>query len=244
MRRVVRLSPLNIEAVQTYFGPDQAAVYDQQYAKMAPLRDALHLLMEAILCDLHPAARILCVGAGTGAEIIRLARRFPGWHFTAVDPSGPMLNVCRQRIGELGLSSRCAFHEGYLDSLPATEASFDAATSILVSHFILSEKNRSAFFRGIATRLKPGGLLVNADLAGDLSTPLYDSLLEVWMRVMSAAEITAEKREAIRAAYGKAVAFLPPNKLASLIQSTGFEPPVQFLQTGLIHAWYARRTSV
>lgn len=232
---------MNLEAVQTYFGPDQAAVYDQQYAKMAPLRDALHLLMEAILCDLPPDARILCVGAGTGAEIIRLAVRFPGWHFMAVDPSGPMLNICRQRVEELGLSSRCAFHEGYLDSLPSVEFSFDAATSILVSHFILSEHDRCTFFRGIAARLRPGGFLVNADLAGDLTTAPYDSLLEVWMRVMSAAEITPEKREAIRAAYGKAVAFLPPDKLAALVQSTGFEPPLQFLQTGLIHAWYAAR---
>lgn len=234
---------MNLEAVQTYFGPDQAAVYDQQYAKMAPLRDALHLLMEAILCDLPPNARILCVGAGTGAEIIRLAQRFPGWHFMAVDPSGPMLNICRQRIEELGFSSRCAFHEGYLDSLPGAEASFDAATSILVSHFILSEDERQALFRGVSDRLRPGGLLVNADLAGDLSIPSYDSLLEVWMRVMSAAEITAEKREAIRAAYGKAVAFLAPDKQASLIQSAGFEPPVQFLQTGLIHAWYASKAA-
>lgn len=234
---------MNIEAVQTYFGPEQAAVYDQQYAKMAPLRDALHQLMEAILCDLPPDARILCVGAGTGAEIIRLAQRFPGWHFVAVDPSGAMLNICRQRLQDLGLSSRCAFHEGYLDSLPATESPFDAATSILVSHFILSEDDRRAFFRGIATRLRPGGLLVNADLAGDTSAASYDSLLEVWMRVMNAAEITAEKREAIRAAYGKAVAFLPPDKLASLVQSSGFEPPVQFLQTGLIHAWYASKAA-
>ncbi|HEY1050206.1 MAG TPA: hypothetical protein VGE39_10645 [Prosthecobacter sp.] len=113
------------------------------------------------------------------------------------------------------------------------------ATSILVSHFILAEEDRSAFFHSIATRLQSGGLLVNADLAGNPSAPSYDSLLEVWMRVMNAAEITAEKRESIRAAYGKAVAFLPPDKLASLIQSAGFEPSVQFLQTGLIHAWYA-----
>ncbi len=152
-----------------------------------------------------------------------------------------MLKICRQRMEDLGLSSRCTFHEGYLDSLPASEKSFDAATSILVSHFILSEDERRAFFGGIAARLRPGGLLVNADLAGNVSTPAYDSLLETWMRVMNAAEISAEKRESIRSAYGKAVAFLPPDQLASLIQSAGFERPVQFLQTGLIHAWYARR---
>lgn len=232
---------MQLEAVQTYFGPEQAAVYDTHFAKMAPLRDALHLLMEAALCGLPPEARILCVGAGTGAEIIRLAQRFPGWRFMAVDPSGPMLNICRQRMEELGLTSRCGFHEGFLESLPATETGFDAATSLLVSHFILSIEERRSFFHGMATRLRPGGWLVNADLAADVSDPSYPGLLEVWIRTMNAAEVPPEKVESIRAAYAKAVAFLPPAKLAKLIQSAGFEAPVLFLQTGLIHAWYARQ---
>lgn len=231
---------MQLEAVQTYFGPDQAAVYDQQFAKMAPLRDALHLLMEAVLCGLPADARILCVGAGTGAEIIRLAGRFPGWRFMAVDPSGPMLNVCRRRVGELGLASRCEFHEGFLDSLPAAETAFDAATSILVSHFILSAEERRAYFRAIAGRLRPGGMLVNADLAADVSSPSFPSLLDVWIRTMNAAEVPPEKVESIRAAYDKAVAFLPPAKLGALLEAAGFETPVLFLQTGLIHAWYAR----
>lgn len=235
---------MQLEAVQTYFGPEQAAVYDQQFAKMAPLRDALHLLMEAVLCGLPEDARILCVGAGTGAEIVRLAPRFPGWRFMAVDPSGPMLDVCRQRVAELGLASRCEFHEGFLDSLPAAEAAFDAATSILVSHFILSAEERRAYFRGIASRLRPEGLFVNADLSADVLAPSFPSLLDVWIRTMNAANVPPEKVESIRAAYDKAVAFLPPDTLASLIQSAGFATPVLFLQTGLIHAWYARRDSV
>jgi tRNA (cmo5U34)-methyltransferase len=91
---------------------------------------------------------------GTGAEIVYLAQRFPQWRFTAVEPSAPMLEVCRLRAEEHGIASRCVFHEGYLDSLPPSEA-FDAATSLLVSQFILEREARSDFFRTIAERLRP-----------------------------------------------------------------------------------------
>jgi hypothetical protein len=70
--------------------------------------------------------------------------------FTAVEPSGPMLDVCRPPAEAEGIASRCDFHEGYLDSLPAGER-YDAATCFLVSQFILDEQERSGFF----TRSRP-----------------------------------------------------------------------------------------
>src|SRR3546814_4868108 len=57
----------------------QAAEYDTQWARMAPIRDSLHFLLETVFAGLPDDARLLCVGAGTGAEIAHLAQRFPGW---------------------------------------------------------------------------------------------------------------------------------------------------------------------
>lgn len=225
------------------FDQEHAAAYDQRFAKLAPLRDALHLLISAVLADLPAEARILCVGAGTGQELIYLAQKFPQWRFTVVEPSAPMLAVCRQKAEERGITSRCVFHEGYLDTHPSSDA-FDAATSLLVSQFILTLETRARFFRTIAERLRPGGYLVNADLASDTASVTYQSLLEVWLRLMRETGSSREKIEQLRVTYGRDVAVVPLEQVSSIIVSAGFETPVLFLQTGLIHAWYARRTPI
>ncbi|MBW4698251.1 MAG: class I SAM-dependent methyltransferase [Aphanocapsa lilacina HA4352-LM1] len=223
------------------FDQERAASYDKRFAKIAPLRDALHLLIRLVFSELPADARILCVGVGTGLELIDLAQTFPRWQFTAVEPAAPMLDICRQRAEECGIASRCTFHEGYLDSLPASP-SFDAATCLLVSHFFTQQDERRNFFSQIASRLSSDGYLVSSDLASDMSTSAYRSLLEVWLRMLKYSEVPAEEVEKFRASYGRDVAVLPPVEVESIIESSGFDAPVLFFQTLLIHAWYAKRT--
>ncbi|WP_017748515.1 class I SAM-dependent methyltransferase [Scytonema hofmannii] len=165
------------------FDQERASSYDKQFAKLAPIRDALHLFIRIVLSELPDDARILCVGVGTGAELIDLAQTFPRWQFIAVEPAAPMLDICRQKAEACGIASRCTFHEGYLNSLPTSD-SFGAATCLLVSHFFMQQSERRDFFREIAARLLPNGYLVSSDLASNISTESYQSLLEVWLRML------------------------------------------------------------
>ncbi|MGH8282323.1 MAG: class I SAM-dependent methyltransferase [Gammaproteobacteria bacterium] len=220
----------------------QAASYDARQAKVAPVRDGLHLLIQAVLSELPGDANILCVGAGTGAELVYLAEKFPRWHFTAVEPAASMLEVCRRRAEELGIAPRCQFHEGYLDSLPLSDL-FDAATCLLVSQFILERDARSDFFRTIAQRLKPGGILASSDLASNVRSATYQSLLDVWFQMMKATDVSPEGFERMRTTYSRDVAVLPPDDIEAIIVAGGFEAPIQFFQAGLIHAWYSKRAS-
>lgn len=218
----------------------QAANYDAQWAKTAPIRNCLHMLLGSLFAELPRDAQILCVGVGTGEELLYLASKYPGWRFTAVEPSGPMLDICRQRTEKEGVASRCVFHEGYLDSLPSMEG-HDAATCFLVSQFILEQVERSRFFSEIAERLKPGAILASSDLASDVDSLEYEVLLHAWMNMMSAADISPDAVERMRKAYANDVGVLPPAKVASIIESGGFKLPVQFFQAGLIHAWLSKR---
>jgi tRNA (cmo5U34)-methyltransferase len=221
----------------------QASSYDQQWSKTAPINATLHFLTSAVLAELPPKAKILCVGSGTGAEILYLAQHFPEWQFTAVEPSTAMLDVFRRRAEEHGISSRCVFHPGYLDSLPS-HGSFDAATAFLVSHFIQERHMRSAFFQSIAERLRPEGILLSSDLAGDLAAADCQDLLEVWFRVMSGSGTppSPEGIKRMREAYSRDVAILPPQEVRDIISRGGFDSPVLFFQAGMIHAWYAKRS--
>lgn len=217
----------------------QASSYDERWARTAPIRDALHFLLEAVFSELPVDARILCIGAGTGEEIDHLAKRFPQWTFTAVEPSGAMLEVCRSKAEKGGFASRCHFHQGYLESLPA-EGKFDAATCFLVSQFILERDARVDFFRGIATRLRTGAILASSDLSSEPGSSEYDALLKAWLNMMLAAGIPAAGLEQMREAYARDVAILPPAEVASVIESGGFDEPVMFYQAGLIRAWFSR----
>lgn len=222
------------------FDKDHSSKYDGQWAKLSPVSDALHLLTRVVLSELPDDAHILSVGAGTGAEIFGLAHHYPGWRFTAVDPSEPMLEICRRKAQEQGIASRCTFHVGYLSSL-ATSEKFDAATCVLVSHFLTDRNERQALFEEIGARLVPNGLLVNAELSSDMTSPEYDSLLPVWLRMMrNAAGLPADQVEKMGSSLGVDVAVLPPKDIETIIKSSGFSTPTLMFQSLLIHAWYSQ----
>lgn len=217
------------------FDQERAASHDKRSSKLAAMRETLHLFIRMIFADLPIEARVLCVGAGTGPELIYLANVFPKWRFTVVEPSSAMLNVCREKTEELDIASRCTFHEGFLESLPESSP-FDAATCILVSQFLLVPEKRIDLFRQITKRLIAGGLLVSADLASDMSSPKYQRLLEVWARTMNYSGVPVEHVENL----GRTVAVLPQQQIESFIEQGGFEQPVLFFQSLLIHAWFSR----
>ena len=218
------------------FNAAHAAKYDAQFARANVFREAIHLVTDFAFAGLPENARILVVGAGTGSEIIALAARHPGWRFTAVDPAGAMLDVFRAKAAAAGILERCTLHVGYIESLPNTPL-HDASTSLLVSHFLQTDGSRGAFFAEIAHRLKPGGLLINADLAADMSAPATGQVFAAWDRVMIESGANADSLKNYRAGFGKDFAVHAPDAVEALIAANGFERPSLLLQTLLIRTW-------
>ncbi|EKE71617.1 class I SAM-dependent methyltransferase [Gallaecimonas xiamenensis] len=218
----------------------QAQGYDQQWARLAPINGGLYFLLESAFAALPEHARILCVGAGTGREILHLAKVFPRWQFTAVEPAPAMVAVCRDQAEKAGIAARCTFFTGYLQDLPPS-APFDAATSLLVSQFLMDKAQRIGFFNAIAQRLAPGGLLANADLAADLQSPQGQAQLALWFKVMSQALPSADALARMQNAYRQDVAVLPPAQVAALLAEGGFTGVFPFFQAGLIHGWLGQR---
>lgn len=148
-----------------------------------------------------------------------------------------MLDVCRARTAPF--ADRCTYHHGYLDTLPAARE-YHAATSILVSQFLTDPAERIDYFRTIAAHLRPGGTLIVSDLSTGPGGAVGEALIEDWMRLMLMADQTPEQIANLRTAYQTMVAILPAAEIATLLTRAGFEQPVPFLQTSLIHAWHTR----
>lgn len=176
-----------------------AESYDRTLTPILAIKDVLHLLIRCQFSALPDEAHILIAGAGTGAEARFLAPLFPRWRFTLADPSGAMLAVAQRRAEAEGFAERCTFHAGFVSALPDSPGGpFDAATSVLVSHFITGADDRQAYFAEIARRLKPGGLLFNADLCADLRAPSFGPVMELWLTLSGMPE---ERRPMFLAAY-------------------------------------------
>ena len=203
---------------------------DEHFSKLLPLKDALHLSLHMVLYEVPEQATILVVGTGTGPELIYLAEAQPSWNFVAIEPDREALEICRKKCEEKGITTRCTFHEGTLESLPGNET-FDAATSILVSHFLPNREARCDFFRKIGARLNSNTLLVSADLLTQVSLDDSRSLLPIWKRTMNYANTRTPP----------IVPAIMPDELGAIVREGGFTLPNYFYQALLINAWFARK---
>lgn len=227
-------------SITSAFDTAHAEVYDRQFEPIVAIKDALLLLVQVQLSRLPGDARILVAGAGTGAEARHLARVFPGWRFTLADPSTAMLSVCRRHAQAEGFLDRCDFHEGFVSSLDAGD--FDAATSVLVSHFLTDAAKRQAYFADIGDRLKPGGLLFNADLCADQEDASFEPVMALWLGLLQhATGMPDDRQAAYRAMFGRDFAAHGPVEVEAMIEGAGFTAPALCYQAALVRGWVARR---
>lgn len=221
----------------SFFDQDRARVYDSKWAKITTFKEALHFCLQLIFGELPETARVLIVGAGTGHELLYLAERFPTWNFTVVEPAEAMMGICRQHADDAGIAERCQFHAGYLNTLPPTSP-HDAATSILVSHFLLDRSERIAFFAEIARQLRPGSYLVSADLVSDQTSAEYHRLLDIWLAMNRYAGVNFDPT-----VFDRDVAVRSPAEVESMLTAGGFVDPVLCYQFLLVHTWLSRMPS-
>lgn len=223
-----------------FFTQDFSQSYDDRNSRLAPITGNLHFLIHQILKDLPQYARILCVGVGTGAEIFALSKSYPDWTFVGVDPSAPMLDVCRERLTQAGIIDRCELIHGYVEDITYNKEYFDAALSILVAHFI-PRNDRHTFYKNIYQRLKVGGYFISAEISFDLHSNQFPSMLTNWARIQTLMGATPEALQALPALLHEKLSIVPPAETEVLIRTSGFDIPVAFFQSFMVKGWYAEK---
>lgn len=221
-----------------FFTKELSLAYDERNSKLAAISENMHFLIRLVLKELPAQAKVLCVGVGTGAEILSLAKAFPQWSFVGLDPSASMLEVCAERLKAAGVAERCRLVHGYIHETPESEK-FDGVLSVLVGHFVKSDE-RLSFYKDMVQRLKPSGYLVNTEISYDLNAPEFSQMLNNWKEVQTLMGATAESLATLPHTLREVLTVLPPAETEKLLRQAGLPVPVKFFQAFMISGWYGQ----
>jgi tRNA (cmo5U34)-methyltransferase len=220
---------------------EAAKWYDERNLGLAPIADNMHFLIRLILKNAPVRARVLCVGVGTGAEILSLSKSFPEWKFVGVDPSIGMLDVCRERLSNAGVLDRCELIHGYVHDVPREE-NFDVALSILVAHFVKREE-RLGFYQAMCSRLCTNGILINTEISYDLNSREFPLMLKNWEAVQALMGATPESLANLSVVLREMLSVISPAETEHFLSQSGIPLPVRFFQAFMISGWYGIKSS-
>lgn len=156
---------------------EEKSVYvNAMFARIAPTYDVVNRLMTLgqdqrwrrellALCDLHPNARLLDVGTGTGDIAYEAMRLYPTVQAFGADFTFEMMAAGVGKVPGHDLP----FSQADVNHLPYADATFDAVVSgFLVRNVV----DRTAAFREMARVTRPGGRVVCLE-----TTPPGESLV-------------------------------------------------------------------
>ncbi len=220
---------------------DAARAYDEKNKQLAPIAENMHFLIRLILKNAPTRARVLCVGVGTGAEILSLSKTFPEWSFVGIDPSVGMLDVCRERLKSAGVLDRCELIQGYVHDVPTGE-NFDVALSVLVAHFVKKE-DRLNFYQAMSNRLRSKGYLINTEISYDLDSPEFPSMIKNWEAVQLLMGATPESLANLSQVLREMLSVISPIETEELLKQSCIPLPIRFFQSFMINGWYGIKKS-
>lgn len=226
------------------YDAEKAQAYDRRVRDAIPGYEALHQLACMVVAETTGGhGRVLVVGAGTGGECIALAQACPALHVVGVDPAGDMLAHAERKVAEHGLNARVRLYPSQVADLPKFEP-FDAATLLLVLHFLPDDGAKAELLSDIAQHLKPGAPLILGDLFGPAwDDPWQAELRTFWAHLQKSAEIPLE--DIIRGFrhVDRNIHPVTETRLTELLVEAGFEPPRQFFRALCFGGWLTRRAA-
>jgi S-adenosylmethionine-diacylgycerolhomoserine-N-methlytransferase len=182
---------------------DAAVRMDRQYRWQRHIYDATRmpylLGRDRLIAELDPpfGAHVLEIGCGTGRNLIRIARTYPGVECFGIDVSNVMLDTARRSIASAGLTGRIRLAQA--DAVTADPAhvfgrrSFDR---VMISYALSMIGPWRQALAHAASLLGPRGCLCLVDFGDQAGLPAwFRALLFRWLGWFHVAARLDLKRE-------------------------------------------------
>ena len=218
-----------------HFDDNRAKRYNTTIRKVIPGYEMIHQLTRMILLnELKEKAEILVVGAGGGEELCELYQR--DWFLTGIDPSLAMVETANARVKMARAKVIC----GKVEDLPQ-EPLYDAATCILVMHFLPDDGAKENLLKSISQRLKPGAPLILADLGGEKEGSLHQNNLAIWRIWQEAALIPPKEIDKGFVHVDRDIFPLNEQRINSLCQTSGLSSPLLYFRALCFSLWLGHK---
>jgi tRNA (cmo5U34)-methyltransferase len=217
------------------FDARAARSYAEGPPRQVPGYSSLHSMVSLLLAERTPAdGRVLVLGAGGGQELKALAEAHAGWSFEGVDPSADMLRLAEQVAGPH--AARMRFHRGYIDG--ASDGPFDAATSILIFHFIPQDQ-RIETLKHVRARLRIGAPFVLVHLSFPQTEPERSKWIDRHVAFGRSNGLEPPDAERARQAISSGLTILSPEEDVAMLRRAGFSNASLFYAGLSIRGWVA-----
>lgn len=221
----------------------EASQYTKTISRKIPGYSGMYEMMDCYLSErldgLEADPRLLIVGAGGGQELVTLGRGHLNWTFTGIDLSAQMLEMARARLNEVQhLEQRVSLFHGGMDQLPRHKP-YQAATCMLVLHFVQGIEAKLALLRGIAGQLEPGAPLALAAISGHSESVEFALQMQAWRRYMLSHGVPEEDWERFAASFRQGSDPVPSETVIQLLREAGFSQVTRFFGSFLIEGYFA-----
>jgi ubiquinone/menaquinone biosynthesis C-methylase UbiE len=142
--------------------------------------------------------RILDLGCGNGNVTSRLLQLFPDSHFTLLDASREMINICKDQFNTYNVE----YIESYFKDYKFKNEYFDLITAGFSLHHCNSQEKKLLFHR-IYGSLRKGGIFACSDLMINKNKPEHVILLNNWKTFVYESFPEDEKWEWLMEHYGE-----------------------------------------
>lgn len=215
------------------FENDRATNYNQFVETWIPNYDYfMHQLPKLIVPITNN--NLLVAGCGTGNEIEKFVQSSNNWKITGINPSPQMLNLAKERFKNF---KNVNFVEGVVSDLDS-ENTFDAATLLLVLHFLKDDGEKLNILKNIADRMNFGASFVLLDITG--TKKHIKKNLQI-LKAFLPSSLDENQIDSRIERIETKINYVSEERLNSLLLEAGFEEPLRFFQSSIYSGYITKK---